>query len=194
MKIWSEWLSSAWRQNSWRSKDDADKRVNSHLFLSSVHSLTHQTQWCVRHTYIQGGNFCCQDACSVLSPQLPASWRLTSDMDRSSFLLRSCLNPDRQELSRGGIILVEDNKDLKLTGISDSWCRRIICILSIVYFNKTLIDQAGSIGGSTRQEVEMGRWEQEYSGKQDAPSAIPAQTTEDTTCELTAEKGTKPYG
>ena len=34
------------------------------------------------------------------------------------------------------------------------WCGRIICILSIMYFNKTLIGQAGSIGGSTRQEVE----------------------------------------
>ena len=38
----------------------------------------------------------------------------------------------------------------------DGWCRRIICILSIVYFNKMLIDQAGSVGGSTRQEVEAG--------------------------------------
>ena len=37
------------------------------------------------------------------------------------------------------------------------WCGIIICILSIMYFNKTLIGQAGSIGGSTRQEVEAGR-------------------------------------
>ena len=37
------------------------------------------------------------------------------------------------------------------------WCGRIICILSIMYFNKTLIGQAGSIGRSTRQEVEAGR-------------------------------------
>ena len=62
-----------------------------------------------------------------------------------------------------------------------------------MYFNKTLISQAGSIGGSTRQEVEAGQWEQEYSGKQEAPSAIPAQITDEATCELTAEKGTKPY-
>ena len=57
-----------------------------------------------------------------------------------------------------------------------------------------LIGQAGSIGGPTRQEVEAGRWEQEYSGKQEARSAIPAQITEEATCELTAEKGTKTYG
>ena len=63
-----------------------------------------------------------------------------------------------------------------------------------MYFNKMLIGQAGSIDGSTRQEVEVGRWEQEYSGKQEAPFAIPAQTTDEATCELTAEKGTKPYG
>ena len=63
-----------------------------------------------------------------------------------------------------------------------------------MYFNKTLIGQAGSIGGSTRQEVEVGQWEQEYSGKQETPSAIPAQITEEATCELTAEKGTKSYG
>ena len=62
-----------------------------------------------------------------------------------------------------------------------------------MYFNKTLIGQAESIGGNTRQEVEVMQWEQENSGKQEASSAIPAQTTEDTTCELTAEKGTKPY-
>ena len=45
-------------------------------------------------------------------------------------------------------------------GLSDHrtvlWCGRIVCILSIVYFNKTLIGQAGSIDGSTRQEVEAG--------------------------------------
>ena len=57
-----------------------------------------------------------------------------------------------------------------------------------------LIDQAGSIGGKTRQEVEVMQWEQENSGKQEAPSAIPAQITEEATCELTDQKGTKPYG
>ena len=66
--------------------------------------------------------------------------------------------------------------------------------LSIMYFNKTLIGQAGSIGGKTRQEVEVMQWEQENSGKQEASSVIPAQTTEEATCKLTAEKGTKPYG
>ena len=57
-----------------------------------------------------------------------------------------------------------------------------------------LIDQAGSIGGKTRQEVEVEQREWEYSGKQETPSAIPAQTTKEATCELAAEKGTKPYG
>ena len=55
-----------------------------------------------------------------------------------------------------------------------------------------LIGQAGSIGEKSRQEGEVGQREWEYSGKQKAPSAIPAQTTEEATCELTAEKGTKP--
>ena len=73
------------------------------------------------------------------------------------------------------------------------WCGRIVCILSIIYFNKTLIGQAGSIGGKTRQEVEVEQREQEYSGKQEAPSTIPAQITEEATCELTAGKGTEPY-
>ena len=63
-----------------------------------------------------------------------------------------------------------------------------------MYFNKTLIDQARSIGGSTRQEVEAGQWEQEKARKEEAHSSIPAQITEEATCELTAEKGTKPYG
>ena len=57
-----------------------------------------------------------------------------------------------------------------------------------------LIGQAGSIGGKTREEVEVEQREKEYSGKQEAPSAIPAQITGEATCELTAEKGTKPYG
>ena len=48
-----------------------------------------------------------------------------------------------------------------------------------------LIGQAGSLGRKTRQEVELEQGEREYSG--------PAQTTEEATCELTAEKGTNPY-
>ena len=54
--------------------------------------------------------------------------------------------------------------------------------------------QAGSVGRKSRQEVEVEQREQEYSGKQEAPSTIPAQITEEATCELTAEKGTKTYG
>ena len=57
-----------------------------------------------------------------------------------------------------------------------------------------LISQEESIGGKTRQGVEMEQREWEYSGKQEAPSAIPAQTTEEAACELTAEKDNKLYG
>ena len=60
----------------------------------------------------------------------------------------------------------------------------LIYILSIMYFNKTLIGQAGSIGGKTRQEVEVMQWEQENSGKQRGFSATPAQTTEEAACNL----------
>ena len=52
------------------------------------------------------------------------------------------------------------------------------------YFNKMLIGQAGSIGRKTRQEVGVEQWGQENSGKQEAPSAIPAQITEEATYEL----------
>ena len=55
-----------------------------------------------------------------------------------------------------------------------------------------LIGQAGSIGGKARQEVGVEQRDWEYSGTQEAPSTIPAQTTKEATCELTAEKGTKP--
>lgn len=47
-----------------------------------------------------------------------------------------------------------------------------------------LIGQAGSIGGKTRQEVEVEQREQEYSGKQEAPSASPAQTTKEATYDM----------
>ena len=58
-----------------------------------------------------------------------------------------------------------------------------------------LIGQARGVGRKTRQEVEMMQKEQENSGKEEVDSsAIPSQTTEEaTTCELTAERGTKPY-
>ena len=52
------------------------------------------------------------------------------------------------------------------------------------YFNKTLIGQAGSIGGKARQEVGVEQWEQENSGKQGSSLAIPVQTTEEATCKL----------
>ena len=47
-----------------------------------------------------------------------------------------------------------------------------------------LIGQTGSIGGKTRQEVEVEQREQEYSGKQKAPSASPTQITEGAECDL----------
>ena len=40
------------------------------------------------------------------------------------------------------------------------------------YFNKTLIGQAGRIGGKARQEVEVEQRDWEHSGKQEAPSAL----------------------
>ena len=58
------------------------------------------------------------------------------------------------------------------------------CLYSVNHFNKTLIGQAGSIGGKARQEVEVMQWEQENSGKQGGSSAIPAQTTEEAACNL----------
>ena len=57
-----------------------------------------------------------------------------------------------------------------------------------------LIGQAGSIGRKTRQEVEVMQWEQENSGKQEAPSDIPAQTTEKQEGNLSAVKGTELCG
>ena len=42
------------------------------------------------------------------------------------------------------------------------------------YFNKTLIGQAGSIGGKARQEVGVEQRDWEYSGTQEAPSVTPA--------------------
>ena len=52
------------------------------------------------------------------------------------------------------------------------------------YFNKMLIGQAGSIGGKARQEVGVEQRDWEYTGKQEAPSAIPVQTTEEARCKL----------
>ena len=40
--------------------------------------------------------------------------------------------------------------------VTSTWYGRIMCILSVMFFNKMLIGQAGSIGGSIRQEVEVG--------------------------------------
>ena len=52
------------------------------------------------------------------------------------------------------------------------------------YFNKTLIGQAGSIGGKARQEVEVEQRDWEYSGKQEAPFGSSAQTTGEERCKL----------
>ena len=52
------------------------------------------------------------------------------------------------------------------------------------YFNKTLIGQAGSIGGKARQEVGVEKRDWEYSGKQGSSSATPVQTTKEATCKL----------
>ena len=58
------------------------------------------------------------------------------------------------------------------------------CLYSVNHFNKTLIGQAGSIGGKARQEVGMEQRDWEYSGTQEAPSLTPAQTTEEAGCKL----------
>ena len=52
------------------------------------------------------------------------------------------------------------------------------------YFNKTLIGQAGSIGGKARQKVGVEQRDWEYSGSRSSLSATPAQTTEEATCKL----------
>ena len=58
------------------------------------------------------------------------------------------------------------------------------CLYSVNHFNKTLIGQAGSIGGKARQEVGVGQRDWEYSGSRSSLSATPAQTTEEATCKL----------
>ena len=62
------------------------------------------------------------------------------------------------------------------------------------YFNKTLIDQAGSIGGKVRQEVGVEQRDWEYSGTQEAPSAVLPRPPErkDENCPAPAGKGTEP--
>ena len=57
-----------------------------------------------------------------------------------------------------------------------------------------LIGQAGSIGGKTRQDVEMEQREKGKARKEEAHSSIPVQTTkkQDITCP--AVKGTEPCG
>ena len=57
------------------------------------------------------------------------------------------------------------------------------CLYSVNHFNKTLIGQAGSIGGKARQEVGVEQRDWEYSGSR-APSDIPVQTTEEAACNL----------
>ena len=53
------------------------------------------------------------------------------------------------------------------------WCGTILYSVNYV-LNKCWLasSQAGSIGGTTRQEVEAGQWEQENSGKDKAHSSL----------------------
>ena len=62
------------------------------------------------------------------------------------------------------------------------------------YFNKTLIGQAGCIGGKARQEVEVEQRDWEYSGKQEAPSPVLPRPPERKDVSCQAEKGTEPCG
>ena len=66
--------------------------------------------------------------------------------------------------------------------------------MSIMYFNKTLIGQAGSIGGKTRQEVEVEQREMEYSGKQKVSSTVLPRPRERQDVSCPTEKGTEPCG
>ena len=54
-----------------------------------------------------------------------------------------------------------------------------------------MIGQAGSIGRKSIKKVEVEQKEQEYSGKQEVPSAIPAQNTEKQDVTFQAVKGTE---
>ena len=59
------------------------------------------------------------------------------------------------------------------------------CLYSVNHvLNKTLIGQAGGVGGKTRQEVEMMQGEQENSGEEEVDSPTPTQITEAAGCEL----------
>ena len=60
------------------------------------------------------------------------------------------------------------------------------------YFNKMLIGQAGSIGGKARQEVEVEQRDWEYSGKQEAPSAVLPRPPERKDVSCPSGKGTEP--
>ena len=57
------------------------------------------------------------------------------------------------------------------TGSVDGWCRTILYSVNYV-LNKCCLasSQAGNIGWTTRQEVEAGQGEQEYSGKKETHS------------------------
>ena len=63
-----------------------------------------------------------------------------------------------------------------------------------MYFNKILIGQAGSIGGKTKQEVELEQREWKYSRKQEAPSPVLPRPSERKDVSCPAKKGTEPHG
>ena len=60
------------------------------------------------------------------------------------------------------------------------------------YFNKTLIGQAGSKGRKARQEGEVEQTDWEYSGKQEAPSAVLPRPPERKDVSCPTGKGTEP--
>ena len=60
------------------------------------------------------------------------------------------------------------------------------------YFNKTLIGQAGSIGGKVRQEVGVEQRDWEYSGTQEAPSPLLRRSPKRQHVSCHTEKGTEP--
>lgn len=80
-----------------------------------------QTQWCVRQTYTFKEGFLLPRCLQCGEP--PASIITKVDLWYVQIIISLKIlseSSNWQDLSRGGITLVEDNKDLKLMGISDS--------------------------------------------------------------------------
>ena len=70
-------------------------------------------------------------------------------------------------------------------------------LYSVKYILKELwldSSQEGSIGGTARQDVEVGQWEQEDSGKKEVLVCYCDPATEEARCDCFTEKDTEPCG